>query len=248
MGVQIPSVPCVLVCTWSDSPVPAVFDGSVSNDQAIVATPAELIASVGANRIWFEGLVAGVRSSIVPTCGGSDEAPGVHELLAGSTTSRRCHPRGPRRRGGSLASTPAAEIVSAGPNAPPGERRDTCMRCLAPSERVHAMAVSGGAQRQARCACIGTGIGEVRRALQGWPGACEASWTRTFVPSVKSHAANVSPAASDATTELLGVPVAGAIESPGARARSGTPRRARRMNEQSRGEHERRMTPNTLRA
>ena len=165
MGVQIPSVPWVLVCTWSDSPVPAVFDGSVSKDQAIVATPAGLIASVGANRIWFEGLVAGVRSSIVPHMPvAAMKRRECMTLVAGSIQVATMSPTASTATRGKLASTPAAEIVSAGPNAPPGDAArylHALLRTVRASPRDRP--VSGRAQREARCACVGTGVREVRR-------------------------------------------------------------------------------------
>ena len=165
MGVQIPSVPWVLVCTWSDSPVPAVFDGSVSNDQAIVATPRR----ADRERRREQDLVRGIgrRREVVdrsPHAGGSDEAPGVHDV------GGRVHPRrddvthGVHGDEGEARIDPGSRDRVGGPEC--STRRaarylHALLRTVRASPRDRP--VSGGAQREARCACVGTGIREVRR-------------------------------------------------------------------------------------
>ena len=160
-----------------------------------------------------------VAEASTATAGPSRSSPAI-ELLASTPASRSCRPGRTRR---------------------PARGGETWTRDVGPVRaRPHDRAEPGRAQREdsARSRPRPGRRGSSRRSTAG-PGACDATWTRTFVPSVRSQVANVSPAASDATSgsargsarrrdrEIL-------------RREPGRSRRSRRgeRDEQSRGEHE----------
>ena len=124
---QLPFASCVFDWTFR---LAVPFAGSVSTDQAIVATPPTgLIANVSARRIWFEGLTAGVRSTTGP------------HIPVAATNLRVCtissvvltHPTWtfPARSTpttGKLRLVPEVTRIAGAPNDPPGARRETTIR------------------------------------------------------------------------------------------------------------------------
>ena len=251
IGVQIPFVPWVRVCT-SNWRFPVAFARIGVEDPGC----RRLAGGADRERQEPQDLIGGIgrRREVVdapPHPGRGRVAARVHDV------ARRIQPdhgrRRPRHRSRSLRCSrrrrPARSCRRARMRRPVRDGRPGGVGAHHPSETTRSPRIRWSSARgSARLRPRRRQRGSSRRSTVG-RAACIASWTRTFVPSVRSHAANVSPAASDATTELLGVPVAGAIErSCGASHVGVAAAGAANATSSPAASTSGRMTPNTLRA